>query len=246
MNISTIIFDNKEKVFLKKTILDSRSKGFLLLSIIISVLYSNNLYLLVSLAYISVILAIISKMRLRYLIVSSIFLSTFSLIASLIAYYVGAINKPYIFFLIFTTRFLTVFFISSWFLLTVEPYELAIALEKIYFPPKLVWFIIMIYQFVPVVSKEAKEINEIKKLKGLNARYLEIRKQAYILKKTLKPLITGAINRGVDLAESMVLKGFEPKRRKVYAFNIKLKVLDFITILLSLVFLILIFIYLYY
>lgn len=102
----------------------------------------------------------------------------------------------------------------------------------------------MIYQFIPVVTKEAKEINEIKKIKGLNAKKWQLKKQAHNLSKTLKPLISGAINRGVDLAESMVMKGFEPKRRSTYALNVRLRIIDIAIIFFSIAALILTIIYL--
>ncbi|MHA1198863.1 MAG: energy-coupling factor transporter transmembrane component T family protein [Candidatus Heimdallarchaeaceae archaeon] len=244
MTAFSVTFDERSKKFQRNTLLDPRSKGVFLTYVVVSVLYSNNLYLLVGLAYLSLIFALISKMKLRHLVISILFLSLFSLIATLIAFYATTIENPYSFFLIFETRFLAVYFISSWFFLTVEPYELAVALEKMYIPAILVWFIIMIYQFIPVVTKEAQEINDIKKLKGLNAKKWKIKKQVYILRKTLKPLITGAINRGVDLAESMVMKGFEPKKRRVYAFNVRLRFIDFMTFILSITALVLTIIYL--
>ena len=87
-----------------------------------------------------------------------------------------------------------------------SPYELAISLEKMYVPSILTWLITTIYQFIPVLTKEVLEINSIRKLKGLTAKKWKIRRQFYILRKTLKPLITGSMNRGVDLAEAMILK----------------------------------------
>ncbi|MCE7742736.1 MAG: energy-coupling factor transporter transmembrane protein EcfT [Candidatus Heimdallarchaeota archaeon] len=244
MTTFAVIFDEQSKRFQRNTFLDPRAKGIFQLYILVSVLYSTNLYLLVSLAYLSIILAVISKVRLRHLIMSIFFLSLFSVIATALAFYTTAIEDPHTFFLIFETRFLAVYFISSWFFLTVETYELAVALEKMYIPAILVWFIIMIYQFIPVVTKEAHEINDIKKLKGLYAKKWEIKKQIYILRKTLKPLISGAINRGVDLAESMVMKGFEPKKRQIYAFNVRIRLIDFIAIVLSITALVLTIIYL--
>ena len=162
----------------------------------------------------------------------------------MLASYAALLENPYVFFLIFETRFFAIYFISAWYFLTVEPYELAVSLEKMFVPAIFVWFIIMIYQFIPVVTKEAKEINEIKKIKGLNAKKWQLKKQAHNLRKTLKPLISGAINRGVDLAESMVMKGFEPKRRSTYALNVRLRIIDIAIIFFSIAALILTIIYL--
>ena len=246
MSASSLVYDEKLMVFRRNTILDPRAKGLFLLFVVVSVLYSNNLYFLVSLGYLGLLLAIISKIKIKHLLVSIIFLSLFALIATLLAGYSGVIDNQYTFFLLFETRFLTIYFISAWYFLTVEPYELAVSLEKMYIPAKLVWFIIMIYQFIPVVTKEAREINEIKKLKGLTAKKWEVKKQLHILHKSLKPLVSGAINRGVDLAESMVMKGFEPKRREVFAFNVKIKIIDIILMILSIVSMVLVIIYLRY
>ena len=239
-----IIYDQKSESFRRDAILDPRAKGVFLLFIVVGVLYSINQYFIVSLAYIALLLAILSKIKFKHLFISILFISLFSLIASLIASYTGIMENPYTFFLIFETRFLTIYFISAWYFVTVEPYELAVSLEKMFIPAILVWFIIIIYQFIPVVTKEAREINDIKRLKGLNAKRWQIYKQANIMRKTLKPLISGAINRGVDLAESMVMKGFEPKRRKSYALSVKIRSLDVVMIISSTIALVLAIIYL--
>ncbi|MHA1592256.1 MAG: energy-coupling factor transporter transmembrane component T [Candidatus Heimdallarchaeaceae archaeon] len=131
-------------------------------------------------------------------------------------------------------RFVASLLLITWFFNSVSPYELAVALEKMYLPAKLVWLIISIYQFVPVLSKEATDINSVRKLKGLIGRRLNLRRQYYIMKKTLRPLMAGSINRGIDLAESMVLKGFEPKRRKNHVLDIHIKIIDIIVIILVL------------
>lgn len=246
MNATVIVFNEKIVKFERKTYLDPRSKGVFLLVVVIGILYSMNLYLLVGLAYLSLILSILSKIQVKHLLISSIFLTLFSIIATVLAYYASDTfnQNPYKFFLVFVSRFLGIFAISAWFFLTVEPYELAIVLEKMFIPAKLVWFIIMIYQFIPVVTKEAQEINDIRRLKGLNARKWQIKNQARILKKTLKPLISGSINRGVDLAESMVIRGFEPRRRKVHVLSVRMKLQDGLLIIASITALVFIFIYL--
>ena len=244
MTTTTIEFNEKPGKFQREIILDPRSKIIILLVFTIVILYSSNLYLLVSLTYTSLIMSILSKIKIKHLVISSLFLSVFSLIATLLAYYTASVENPYKFFLIFVSRFVGVYSISAWFFLTVEPYELAVVLEKTYVPAKLVWFIIMIYQFIPTVTREAQEINEIKKLKGLDAKKWEVKVQARILKKTLKPLILGAINRGVDLAEAMVMKGFEPRRRQEHVLRTKLRTVDVLAMIISISVLVLVIIYL--
>ncbi|MCK4895696.1 MAG: hypothetical protein KAS47_02745, partial [Candidatus Heimdallarchaeota archaeon] len=65
-------------------------------------------------------------------------------------------------------------------------------------------------------------------------RRLNLKRQYYIMKKTLRPLMAGSINRGIDLAESMVLKGFEPKRRKNHVLDVHIKIIDIAIIILVL------------
>jgi len=246
MMTTAIVFNEKIGKFERQSFLDARSKAVFLIVVIISVIYSMNLYLLVGLAYLSLILSILSKIRVKHLLITSLFLVLFSVLATVLAYYVSEEfdQNPYSFFLKFVTRFLGIFSISAWFFLTVEPYELAIVLEKMFIPAKLVWFIIMIYQFIPVVTKESQEINDIRRLKGLNAKKWEIKKQAQIIRKILNPLISGSINRGVDLAESMLIRGFEPRRRRVHALSVTIKLQDVLLIALSITSLVFIIIYL--
>jgi energy-coupling factor transporter transmembrane protein EcfT len=142
-------------------------------------------------------------------------------------------ENPYTTFGIIECRFIASFLFIAWFFYTVNPYELAVTLEKIYFPGKFVWFLTTIYQLIPVFSKEAKAINDIRKIRGLVSKKWNVKRHFYVLKKTLNPLVTGAINRGVDLAEVMVVKGFEPRRRKTHILNLKIKILDIIYIILA-------------
>jgi len=234
-----------EVQLLKKRLrFDPRTKSVIVLIFLTSVLYSSNIYLLGSLAVFSLFLAIIVRARVKFIIISLFFLSLFSLIATLLANITLTVENVYFLYAIIVCRFTTSFLIISWFFYSVEPYELAISLEKMYIPAMLVWFIITIYQFVPITARKAQEINDIRKIKGLTAKKWEIRKQIYIFRKTLKPLITDSINRGIDLAESMTIKGFVLKRRKNLYLDVRIRLLDIISILFSIAALVLVILYL--
>jgi len=241
-----IVVKNEIEVHLskKRFHFDPRTKSVIVLIFLTSVLYSSNIYLLGSLAAFALFLALIVRARVKFIIISLFFLSLFSLIATLLANITLTVENSYFLYAIIVCRFTTSFLIISWFFYSVEPYELAISLEKMYIPAMLVWFIITIYQFVPVTAREAQEINDIRKIKGLTAKKWEIRKQIYNFRKTLKPLITDSINRGIDLAESMTIKGFVPKRRKNLYLDVRIRLLDVITILFSIAALVLVILYL--
>ncbi len=228
--------NTKESVFLtykKTTYLDPRSKLVILIAFLVSVLYSMNLYVLISLVSFSLLLVLISRINPKYILVAVFFLSLFSGLATLIAHYTVTIESIYMFFAAIEIRLVSSFFIISWFFYTVSPYELSISLEKMYVPSILTWLITTIYQFIPVLSKEVIEINNIRKLKGLTAKKWKMGKQFYILRKTLKPLITGSMNRGVDLAESMILKGFKPIRRDNHLLDLSIRIIDIFIMMIS-------------
>ncbi len=214
--------------------LDPRSRVVVVLALLISSLYASNVYVLITLLLFSISIYITGEIKLRFLTQTVLFLTVFSMIATIFAFYSGIIIDPLTTFIQIEVRFVVSLLVITWFFNSVSPYELAVALEKMYLPAKLVWLIISIYQFVPVLSKEATDINSIRKLKGLVGKRLSLRRQYYIMKKTLRPLMAGSINRGIDLAESMVLKGFEPKRRKNHILDVHIKIIDIVIIIMVL------------
>lgn len=220
---------NERSLFPKyesKFYVDPRSKMVIVISALIIVFYTKNLYILIGVSVLSLLLVLLIKINLKVLISSVVIFSVFSLIAALISYYMINREKPYTTFGIIECRFIASFLFIGWFFYTVNPYELAVSLEKMYFPGKFVWFLTTIYQLIPVLSKEAKVINDIRKIRGLVSKKLNVKNQLYVLRKTLNPLITGAINRGVDLAEVMVVKGFKPQRRKMHILSLKIQIFD--------------------
>ncbi len=238
-----VIKDIGKNLLRRRFSFDPRTKAIVVLVVLISVLYSDNIYLLGSLAVFSLFIVLLEKAKTKFILLSLFFLSLFSLIATLLANITLAVENVYLLYAVILCRFVTSFLIVSWFFHSVEPYELALSLERMYIPAMLVWFIITIYQFIPVTAKEAREVNDTRKIKGLTAKSWQIRKQFYNLKKTLKPLIAGSINRGIDLAESMMIKGFIPKRRKNIYFDVRIRFIDIITmvVLISVLVLVILF-----
>jgi len=230
--IGTRIEQNALSEFENKWRLDPRSRVLVVLALLISSLYGSDVYVLITLLLFSFSIYITGEIKLKFIGQAVFFLTVFSIIATTIAFYTEIVTDPLTTFVQIEVRFVATLFLITWFFNSVSPYELAVALEKMYLPAKLIWLIISIYQFVPVLSKEAMEINSVRKLKGLIGKRLNLRRQYYIMKKTLQPLMAGSINRGIDLAESMVLKGFEPKRRKNHVLDVHIKLIDIVTIIL--------------
>lgn len=213
--------------------LDPRSKMIIMISSLTIVFYTKNLYILIGVLILSLLIIMIARINFKILVVSLVMFTLFSLIATVMNYFMISKENPYTTFGIIECRFITSFLFIAWFFYTVDPYELAVSLEKMYFPGKFVWFLTTIYQLVPVLGKEAKTINDIRKVRGLVSEKWNFRRHFYVLKKTLNPLITGAINRGVDLAEVMVVKGFKPKRRKNHVLNLKISLFDVVCVIIS-------------
>ena len=155
--------------------LDPRSKLVFILALIIIVLYTSNLYILVSLTYISLVLVIVSRMEFIKFIRTFILLTVFSMLAALFAFLTDITYTPYLTFTLIECRFVTSFLMITWFFRTTTPYELASALEKMYIPVKFTWFLTTIYQFIPTLTKEAQKINEIRKIRGLTAKKWNIK-----------------------------------------------------------------------
>ncbi|MCG3220100.1 MAG: energy-coupling factor transporter transmembrane protein EcfT [Candidatus Heimdallarchaeota archaeon] len=223
--------------------LDPRSKMIIVISSLIIVLYTKNLYVLIGVLILSLLLILIARISFKILIGSLVLFTLFSLIATVMIYFTVSKENPYTTFGIIECRFITSFLFIAWFFYTVDPYELAVSLEKMYFPGKFVWFLTTIYQLVPVLGKEAKTINDVRKIRGLVSEKWNFKRHFYVLKKTLNPLITGAINRGVDLAEVMVVKGFKPKRRKNHILNLRITLFDVLCIIISITSMVLIIVF---
>ncbi|MHA2357965.1 MAG: energy-coupling factor transporter transmembrane component T family protein [Candidatus Heimdallarchaeaceae archaeon] len=219
--------------FKSKSLVDPRAKFIVLISTIICVLYSENLYILIGALLIASFLVAFARVNYKTIIRTILILTFFSILATILIYFTQTKENPYLTFGIIECRFLSTFLLIAWFFFTVDPSEFAVALEKMYFPGKFVWFLTTIYQIIPLASKEAKSINEIRKLKGLNSKIWRVRNTFYIIRKTLNPLITSTINRGVDLAEAMLMKGFVPRRRSVHILEVKIGVFDVAIMVLS-------------
>ncbi|MFW9851808.1 MAG: energy-coupling factor transporter transmembrane component T family protein [Candidatus Thorarchaeota archaeon] len=221
------------KKYTSRFYLDPRTKIILLFGVIVIILYTINLYILVSLTYISLILVILSGMEFKKLVRIFIFLTIFSVLAALFAFLTNITYNPYLTFTLIECRFLTSFLLITWFFRTTTPYELAIVLEKTYIPVKFTWFLTTIYQFIPTLTKETQKINEIRKVKGLTAKKWNIKQSFHVLRKSFNPLVTNSINTGIDLAETMIIKGFKPRRRETYTLDLKIKIIDLFVMILA-------------
>ena len=226
MGVTDMCVDIIPDKYVNRFYLDPRTKLLFFLVLIIMVLYTSNLYMLVSLTYISLVLIIISRMEFINFIRTFFFLTIFSVLAALFAFLTNITYNPYLTFTLIECRFVTSFLMISWFFRTTTPYELAVALEKMYIPVKFTWFLTTIYQFIPTLTKEAQKINEVRKIKGLTTQKWNIKQSFHVLRKSLNPLVTNSINTGIDLAEAMIIKGFQPRRRSTYILDLKIKIFD--------------------
>lgn len=92
----------------------------------------------------------------------------------------------------------------------------------------------LIHQQIPLLSQEAHRINDVRKLRGLTAHFWQIKRAIHIMRLLLSPLIVSAINQSVDYAQAMLIKGFDFKRRKERFLEYKLRIQDYITIVVVL------------
>ena len=172
------------------------------------------------------------KVKLMTVVKAIIFFTIFSLVSTILSSYMLHEQNWIRTFTIIEGRFLISFFIVSWFFMSVSPYEISIMLEKMYFPITLVWMITITYQFIPIFVSEARTVNKIRKIRGISIKGKNPIKIGKSLRYILNPLIVSSINRGIELAESMILRGFKPKRREVRIYEITFKLKDLIVIII--------------
>ncbi|MHA1304008.1 MAG: energy-coupling factor transporter transmembrane component T family protein [Candidatus Heimdallarchaeaceae archaeon] len=212
---------------------DPRSKIVFLLTTLIELFYTKNIYTHISLIIVFAIVIYFSRPKIGFIVRSTIFFGFLAGIATTFAYLQEVTEQPFILLLLVFSRFVNSFFLITWFFNTVTPNELAIVLEKLYFPRKILWLLTSIYQFIPILTKEASLVNDVRKMKGFVAKRWNIKKQLTILRKMIKPLFTRATNRGIDLAEAMVLKGYNPKIKRTYCIDRRLRFKDTLLMIIS-------------
>jgi len=117
---------------------------------------------------------------------------------------------------------------------TIDPDDLAQAIEKLGAPYSFAWTFSTAYRFVPILAEEAQAVREAQVSRGLQIDQGNILSR---LKKTLPlliPLFASALRRAQELAEAMESRAWNPKMKRTYFYQVTMKRADFILTGLSL------------
>ncbi len=221
LNVAKLIDEAKKEIL--PNLLNPLTKLLLVTTIIIITLVSKNLHVQVSIIILCLILVVKTKMKVKVIVTSTILLTFFVLIGVVIISLFSEIENKLIIFILAESRILSGFYSISWFFNTVTSYELLLALESVHFPKKLNWLIIFIYQFIPIIALEAKKINDLRRLKGLNISVKNVVETKKSIDGILYPLIIGSINVSIENAQMLIIRGYSIEGKRTTYLTLKKK-----------------------
>jgi energy-coupling factor transport system permease protein len=120
----------------------------------------------------------------------------------------------------------------SIFFLTVHPDDLSQALIQMKVPFSFAFAMSMAVRYVPTIAREAQNIREAQMSRGL-----ELEKGNFIQKirnfiPIIIPLIVSSVRRAVSVAESLESRGFGISKNRTYLFPLKMKVRDYLVLII--------------
>lgn len=153
--------------------------------------------------------------------------------------YPGVINAGLIF-----IRFILIILMSTTLTLATSPNDIANGIEDILKPLKIfkvpvaefALILSIALRFVPLLMMETTKIMNAQKSRGMDFNSGGIIKRAKALIPLLIPLFVGALNRAMDLANAMEVRGFKDAEQRTKYRQLKLAKLDYIAIVVSVVF----------
>ncbi len=209
---------------------DPRILLLLISAILVSMFYSDTLWIHIILFLITFILLLSLKIKFFFIVKSITFFSIAAGLGTFFAYLEHITTHPFILFIVVLSRFANSFFIISCFFNYLSEDDIYLVLEAMSLPLPIIWSISSTYNFIPNIIYEASLINDIRKIKGLVAKRFQLIKGLKIMIKLLRPLLVRSINRSIDVAESMILKGYNTETRPTQILVIKPKFISLITL----------------
>ncbi|MCP4761671.1 MAG: energy-coupling factor transporter transmembrane protein EcfT [archaeon] len=121
---------------------------------------------------------------------------------------------------------------------TTHPDDLSQAITKIGIPYHISFAFSLAFRFVPTLAQEAETITNAQRSRGLNFQKGGMMQQMKNLFPLLIPLISNSVQRAYYIAESLESRSFGTEIKRTYTFPIKIKIMDILFILLSIILLI--------
>jgi energy-coupling factor transport system permease protein len=132
-----------------------------------------------------------------------------------------------------TLRFVVLIASFSVFFLTTSPDHLGLALQQSHVPYEFCFAFTTAVRFVPVLADEAQTIMDAQKARGLELERGNFLKRVRNYIPILIPLIVNAIRRSLELAEAMESRAWGASDKRTNLYVLKLKLADYLLILLS-------------
>ncbi len=235
--MSLRIFDGFKFTKLQTPIhrLDPRVKLLILLTIFtLSVLFSNLLILLI-LFFVQIPMILLGKILSRWVLS----MKGGSFFASLIFIVNFITGSTLTFSLTMMFRFLVLISSFSFFFMTTSPDDLGLALEEMHIPYALCFTFTTAVRLVPTMAIEAQTIMDAQRSRGLELDKGNLFKRIRNYMPILIPLIVLAIKRSIELAEALESRAFDVSKKREYYIILKMKIIDYCVIVLSIFFMIL-------
>lgn len=121
------------------------------------------------------------------------------------------------------------------FFLTVHPDDLTQSLIQMHVPFDYAFSFSLAIRFVPTIAQEATSIMDAQMSRGLELQKGNLIQKARNYLPILVPLIVNAIRRALQIAESLESRGFGAEDKRTYLYELKLRLIDYFTILIFIV-----------
>jgi len=120
----------------------------------------------------------------------------------------------------------------SIFFLTVHPDDLSQGLIQMKVPFSIAFALSLAVRFVPTLANEAQNIREAQMVRGLELQKGNIVQRVKNFIPIIIPLIILSIQRAMIVAESLESRGFGAQKRRTYLYPLKMKFIDYLTIVM--------------
>lgn len=151
---------------------------------------------------------------------------------------VALFKKPLFESLFLVIRVICVLFLMSGLTTTTSPLELTYALEKLFYPLKLIGIKIQTFtfvfsltiRFIPSLGKQVYKITEAQKARGFDLKSANIFRKIKFIVAILIPLFVHSFKAAFELADALDVRGFDLDKPRTEAIDYRLKAVDWILI----------------
>lgn len=209
--------------------MDPRTKLVFLIAITVLCAFIENIILLLAigggllvLMALSKILKSVSKFMLFFIIFWVVAIIITTIITKDIAYSVGYFSP-------FFARFFIIISAGFLFAFTTTPHKLAQSLQKLKFPPSIIFTLTITLRYIPTLAREAESIINALKLRGIKIKGLDlIKRPLYIYRGIIIPLIIRTIKISDEVAISAETRGFKANYHRKSLNDVNFKKNDYI------------------